>query len=103
MRKLRLSLVTSISAAVVLAAPAAYDPSLFASLTWRRIGAPRGGRSITSAGSSSRPLEYYFGAVGGGLWKTNDGGLTWRPVTDAQLHSSSVGAGAVSESNPDVV
>src|SRR6185295_15789900 len=47
--------------------------------------------------------EYYFGATGGGLWKTTDGGLTWRPVTDGQLHSSSVGAVAVSESNPDVV
>ena len=48
-------------------------------------------------------MEYYFGATGGGLWKTTDGGLTWRPVTDGQLHSSSVGAVAVSESNPDVV
>ena len=43
----------------------------------------------------SRPLEYYFGATGGGLWKTTDGGLTWHPVTDGQLKSSSVGAVAV--------
>src|SRR4030088_255939 len=91
-----------VGAAIILAAPA-FDPSIFASLTWRSIGPPRGGRSIASAGSSARPLEYYFGAVGGGLWKTTDGGLTWRPVTDGQLHSSSVGAVAVSESNPDVV
>jgi photosystem II stability/assembly factor-like uncharacterized protein len=63
---------------------------------------PRGGRSITSAGSPSRPNEHYFGATGG-LWKTTDGGLTWRPVIDGHLHSSSVGAVAVSESNPDVV
>ena len=54
-------------------------------------------------GSPKRPLEYYFGAVGGGLWKTTDGGTTWNPVTDGQIHSSSVGAVAVSESNPDVV
>src|SRR5262249_41165286 len=47
--------------------------------------------------------EYYFGAVGGGLWKTIDGGLTWKPVTDGQIRSSSVGAVAVAESNPDVV
>jgi photosystem II stability/assembly factor-like uncharacterized protein len=67
------------------------------------VGPLRGGRSIASAGSPSRPLEYYFGATGGGLWKTTDGGLTWRGVTDGQLHSSSVGAVAVSESNPDVV
>ena len=58
---------------------------------------------ITSAGSASRPNEYYFGATGGGLWKTTDGGTTWQPVTDGQIQSSSVGAVAVSESNPDVV
>ncbi|HZM87569.1 MAG TPA: glycosyl hydrolase [Blastocatellia bacterium] len=80
-----------------------YDPSLFNALRWRSIGPNRGGRSITCAGSTSRPFEYYFGAVGGGLWKTVDGGVTWRPVTDGQLKSSSVGAVAVSESNPDVV
>src|SRR5579871_2950017 len=67
--------------------------------TWRNIGPDRGGRSLAVAGSSARPLEYYFGAVGGGLWKTVDGGLTWKPVTDGQIHSSSVGAVDVSESN----
>src|SRR5215469_9201212 len=87
----------------VASAAAALDPSLFSGLQWRSIGPLRGGRSITSSGSLSRPLEYYFGAVGGGLWKTTDGGLTWRPVTDGQLNSSSVGAVAVSASNPDVV
>ena len=44
-----------------------YDPALFAALKWKSIGPLRGGRSITSAGSAARPLEYYFGAVGGGL------------------------------------
>ncbi len=86
----------------LLAAPS-YDPSLFKALEWRSIGPNRGGRSITSAGSSSRPFEYYFGATGGGLWKTTDGGVTWKPVTDGQIQSSSVGAVAVAESNPDVV
>ncbi len=80
-----------------------YDPALFAALKWKSIGPLRGGRSITSAGSGSRPYEYYFGAVGGGLWKTTDAGQTWKPVTDDQIKSSSVGAVAVSESNPDVV
>jgi photosystem II stability/assembly factor-like uncharacterized protein len=80
-----------------------YDASVFGALQWRSIGPQRGGRSITSAGSSSRPNEYYFGAVGGGLWKTTDGGTTWHPVTDGQIQSSSVGAVAVAESNPDVV
>ena len=71
--------------------------------TWRNIGPDRGGRSLTVAGSSARPNEYYFGAVGGGVWKTVDGGTTWKPVTDGKIHSSSVGAIAVSPSNPDVV
>src|SRR5262249_6511917 len=58
---------------------------------------------IAVAGSAARPLEYYFGATGGGLWKSADGGTTWRPVTDGQITSSSVGAVAVAPSNPDVV
>ncbi len=81
----------------------ASDPGFFGALKWRVAGPFRGGRSIASAGSPSRPLEYYFGAVGGGLWKTTDGGTTWNPVTDGQLRSSSVGAVAVAEANPDIV
>src|SRR6266700_90554 len=101
MRNLRLTAL--ISSAAALCAAAVYDPTIFANLQWRSIGPLRGGRSITCAGSPSRPEEYYFGAVGGGLWKTTDGGLTWRPTTDGQLHSSSVGAVAVSASNPDII
>jgi photosystem II stability/assembly factor-like uncharacterized protein len=70
---------------------------------WRNIGPDRGGRSLAISGSSARPLEYYFGAVGGGLWKTVDGGTTWKPVTDGKIKSSSVGAVAVAPSNPDIV
>ncbi|HJQ68508.1 MAG TPA: glycosyl hydrolase [Blastocatellia bacterium] len=80
-----------------------YDPALFRFLQWRNIGPDRAGRSIACAGSSARPFEYYSGAVGGGLWKTADGGATWKPVTDRQINSSSVGAVAVSESQPDIV
>src|SRR4051812_23905238 len=79
------------------------DSTQFRGMRWRSIGPNRGGRSITVAGSASRPLEYYFGAVGGGVWKTVDGGTSWAPVSDGQLRSSSVGALAVAESNPDVV
>ena len=81
----------------------AIDPALFSSLRWRSIGPNRGGRSQAVAGSDSRPLEYYFGATGGGLWKTSDGGQTWRPVSDKAFKTSSVGAVAVAPSNPDIV
>jgi photosystem II stability/assembly factor-like uncharacterized protein len=79
------------------------DTALLGPYAWRNIGPNRGGRSIAVAGSVTRPNEYYFGATGGGLWKTTDGGTTWGPVTDGQITSSSVGAVAVSSSNPDVV
>src|ERR1700760_2999683 len=92
----------SLFAAAALCAGAQIDPSVFSAFQWRSAGPQRGGRSTAAAGSAARPLEYYFGATGGGLWKTTDGGLTWRPVTDGQIHSSSVGAVAVSASNPDV-
>jgi photosystem II stability/assembly factor-like uncharacterized protein len=75
----------------------------FGALKWRSLGPERGGRSIAATGSTARPLEYYFGATGGGLWKTTDGGTTWHPVTDGKITSSSVGAVAVAPSNPDIV
>src|SRR5216117_1135606 len=84
-------------------APYTIDESYLSGLKWRNIGPNRGGRSIAVAGSVARPLEYYFGATGGGLWKSSDGGTTWRPVTDGQITASSVGAVAVAPSNPDVV
>jgi hypothetical protein len=80
-----------------------HRPEPLQRLQWRNIGPTRGGRSIAVSGVRGRRLEGYFGAVGGGLWKTTDGGENWSPVTDGQIDSSSVGAVAVSESSPDVV
>ena len=83
--------------------PPGLDPTLLKTFQWRSIGPERGGRSIAITGVKGQPNEGYFGATGGGLWKTTDKGETWAPVTDGQIHSSSVGAVAVSETNPDVV
>src|SRR5690242_19467337 len=94
------SVLPALLICVISATAETYD---LGSLQWRNIGPNRGGRSIAVAGSAQRPHEYYFGATGGGLWKTTDSGATWRPVTDGQIRSSSVGAVAVSESNPSVV
>jgi photosystem II stability/assembly factor-like uncharacterized protein len=80
-----------------------FDAAVLSGFHWRNIGPLRGGRSIAVTGVKGRPREGYFGAVGGGLWKTLDGGGSWAPVTDGQITSSSVGAVAVSESSPDVV
>ncbi|MEQ9300730.1 MAG: glycosyl hydrolase [Cyclobacteriaceae bacterium] len=70
---------------------------------WENLGPNRGGRSIAVAGHKDRPNEYYFGATGGGIWKTSSGGNQWSPVSDGQLNSSSVGAIAMAPSNGDVV
>ena len=79
------------------------DPGLFSAMSWRGIGPFRGGRSVASTGVASDPLTYYMGTVGGGVWKTTDAGITWDNVSDGQLGTSSVGAIAVSESDPNVV
>ena len=84
-------------------APITLDSTLLKGYRWRNIGPDRGGRSIAVSGVKGRPKEAYFGATGGGLWKTEDGGENWAAVTDGQLQSASVGAVAVSESNPDEV
>ncbi|HTV02038.1 MAG TPA: hypothetical protein VMF13_15930, partial [Luteitalea sp.] len=98
-----LALVSGAWIAPALAQAPKVDLSPLSTLKWRNVGPARGGRSITATGSPGRPLEYYFGATGGGLWKTTDGGATWAAVGDGQFKTSSVGAVAVAPSNPDVV
>ncbi|HKS06013.1 MAG TPA: glycosyl hydrolase [Gemmatimonadaceae bacterium] len=95
--------------AIALVAPAGaahsqgtLDSTAFAALRWREIGPFRGGRSVAVSGATSRPFEYYMGTVGGGVFKTDDGGLTWRPSSDSAF-GGTVGALAVSASNNDIV
>jgi len=83
--------------------PAPVDTSLYASMHWRLVGPFRGGRSVTVAGVRTQPDVYYFGGVGGGVWKTTDAGITWTNVTDGFLGTASVGAIAVAPSDPNVV
>jgi photosystem II stability/assembly factor-like uncharacterized protein len=96
-------LAVAVTALVATPLAAQYDTTLYGALRWQNVGPDRGGRSQAVAGSDARPLEYYFGATGGGLWKTTDAGQTWAPVTDGQIGSSSVGAVQVCEADPDVV
>lgn len=79
------------------------NDSLFNGLKWRNIGPFRAGRSLAVAGVTEQPLIYYFGATGGGVWKTIDGGHEWKPISDSIFKSSSVGAITVAPSDPNVV
>ncbi|HLM60203.1 MAG TPA: hypothetical protein VK308_05335, partial [Pyrinomonadaceae bacterium] len=70
---------------------------------YRQIGPYRGGRVTAVAGIANQPNVYYFGATGGGVYKTTDGGVNWAPVSDEFFKTGSVGAIGVSESDPNVL
>src|SRR5206468_4854546 len=79
------------------------DLRTYQDLRWRSIGPHRGGRSTAVAGVRTQPNVFYMGASGGGVWKTENFGVTWFPVTDGQISTGSIGAIDVSDSNPNVV
>ena len=83
-------------------APSLID-QLLDTMRFRCIGPPRGGRVVAVAGDPVEPAVFYFGAVAGGIWKTEDAGVTWTNVSDGYLKTSSVGALAVSDSDPNVI
>lgn len=77
--------------------------TVFKPLKWRNIGPFRGGRSVAATGMVGNTATYYMGTTGGGLWKTDDMGITWRNISDGFFTTGSVGAVAVSESDPNIV
>lgn len=79
-----------------------YDPGTYAGLRWRMIGPFRGGRVNAVAGVPGQPTTFYFGSVGGGVWKSTNSGRTWIPVFDTQPIAS-IGAIGVAPSNPNTV
>ena len=112
-RQIGLPLALLLSAASVQAAkPAAsasdsrsaraLDPERWKALSWREVGPYRGGRSAAVAGLPGDRNTYYFGATGGGVWKTQDGGTTWKSVSDG-FFGGAIGAVAVSEWDPNVI
>jgi hypothetical protein len=83
-------------------APKENDP--LKPLQYRSIGPYRGGRSTAVTGVASQPFVFFYGATGGGVWKSTDGGINWESVSDNSVFGTgSVGAVAVSDSDPKVV
>ncbi|HZN01842.1 MAG TPA: hypothetical protein VFB70_20710, partial [Pyrinomonadaceae bacterium] len=78
------------------------DPNLYSGLRWRMIGPFRGGRVNAVSGVTGQPDTFYFGSVGGGVWKSLNSGRTWTPIFDAN-NVASIGAIAVSTANPNTV
>nr|MBX2873104.1 glycosyl hydrolase [Saprospiraceae bacterium] len=84
------------------AAPS-FNAKMYKNLKWRNIGPFRGGRANAVAGVLGSPNLYYVGYTGGGVWKTQDGGLHWKNISDGSLKSGSVGDIAVAASDPNVI
>jgi photosystem II stability/assembly factor-like uncharacterized protein len=83
--------------------PAPLDAARFGGMRFRSVGPYRGGRVCAVTGVRGRPATFYFGSTGGGVWKTDDGGTSWQPISDRDFSTGSVGAIAVAPSDPNVV
>ena len=79
-----------------------YDQKLYSAVKWRNIGPFRGGRSAAVTGVSSDPTLFYMGTTGGGVWKTENGGSSWKNISDGYF-GGSIGAVEVNASDPNVI
>ncbi|HEY7059273.1 MAG TPA: hypothetical protein VH458_22220, partial [Vicinamibacterales bacterium] len=98
----RLLLTTAVLLAFASVHAQQVNPSAFADLHWRSIGPPRSGYVSAPAGVPGDPTTYYIGLPEGGVWKTSNGGVTWKPIFD-DVHVASVGGVAVAPSDPNVI
>ncbi len=80
-----------------------FPSSALSGLRWRDVGPMRGGRDYAVAGHADQPDTFYFGSVGGGVWKTENAGRTWFPISDEGIPIGSIGAIAVAPSNANIV
>jgi photosystem II stability/assembly factor-like uncharacterized protein len=87
---------------VTVAVAQTVPPGMFNGLKWRLIGPFQGGRAVAVSGVPGDPTTFYFGGVGGGIWKSIDAGVSWRPIFDDQPVAS-IGALVVAPSNPSVI
>ena len=95
--------VMACSQAQAAAVKPVYDPQLYQSLEWRNIGPFRGGRVTAVAGHADQIFTFYFGATGGGVWKTENGGVSWNNISDGYFATGTIGGIAVAPSDPNVV
>ena len=79
------------------------DPALLSALEWRLVGPYRGGRVTTVTGVPDNPQLYYMGATGGGVWKSENAGLSWNNISDDFFDVGTIGAIAVANSDPNVI
>ena len=86
----------------VSAQPAAVDSLLFSSMRFRLLGPFRGGRSTAVAGFTAQPHTFLMGSTGGGVWKTEDAGTSWRNISDG-FFGGSIGAVDIADSDPNVI